>query len=229
MNRVQDVMNGYFYSKGILRALMNIDFVFYGGGILFLVIGTAFSFVGNIIFYTIGLFAFLAGLVGAVAKKDTWGLIIAFSLFGLLHAVLMVIYFINVFTLNAAMLVYVFSEMITIAIAVLFLILSIHLLPSYQVYKQQRAAVQAAAAQAAAAQAAAAAAYAAAHPQAPYAPPAAPSTVCFSCGFPLAPDAVFCPKCGAKQEKPQKKACANCGSELSPDAVFCVKCGTKVQ
>lgn len=237
MDKVQAVLNGYFYSKGFLRGMMNIDFVLYGGGILFLTVGTAFNFVGNVIFATIGLFAFLAGIVAALAKKDTWGLIIAFGLYAILHTVLFVLYFVNVFTFNAVFLTAVFSELIFVGFGVLFMILSIHMLPSYQVYKQQRIAAQAAAAQAAAAQAAAAAAYAAAHPQPVYAaaqpnPYAQPRTgsVCFSCGFPLAHDASFCPKCGSKQEKPavsQVKRCANCGMELASDAVFCVKCGTK--
>lgn len=236
MDKVQAVLNGYFYSKGFLRGMMNIDYVLYGGGIAFLTVGTAFNFIGNVIFATIGLFAFLAGIVAALAKKDTWGLIIAFGLYATLHSVLFVLYFVNVFTINAVYLTVVFSELICIGFGVLFMILSIHVLPSYQVYKQQRIAAQAAAAQAAAAQAAAAAAYAAANPQPVYAAQqnsyAPPSTgsACFSCGFLLAPDVVFCPKCGSKQEKkaaPQVKKCANCGTELASDAVFCVKCGTK--
>lgn len=236
MDKVQAALNEYFSSKGFFKNAMDLNFLFYGGGLLFMVIGSFFYFVGNQLFASIGLLAFLFGIVLSLAKKDTIGLIISFGVFALMYAVLMVIDFVRIFDFkNAAFLVNFFSDIIMGGVSVLFLLLSILKLPAYQAYRQQKIAAKAAAAQAAAAQAAAAAAYAAAHPQPAYTPPAytpppsaAPASVCVSCGFPLTPDAVFCPKCGSKQEKPEKKVCANCGTGLSGDAAFCVKCGTKL-
>jgi len=46
---------------------------------------------------------------------------------------------------------------------------------------------------------------------------------CTNCGYSLAADMIFCPKCGNKQGK----VCRNCQTPLMPDAMFCHKCGTK--
>ena len=39
-------------------------------------------------------------------------------------------------------------------------------------------------------------------------------------------DALFCPYCGTKQEKP-KVFCSKCGAEMDDDAIYCNNCGTK--
>jgi hypothetical protein len=53
---------------------------------------------------------------------------------------------------------------------------------------------------------------------------------CQKCGFQISDSAVFCEKCGAKQEKaPQTKICSNpdCRNEMPADMIFCDKCGTR--
>ena len=49
---------------------------------------------------------------------------------------------------------------------------------------------------------------------------------CEKCGFELAVDDVFCPKCGTKKEV-REKICGKCNQTLSPDDEFCFKCGVK--
>ena len=44
---------------------------------------------------------------------------------------------------------------------------------------------------------------------------------CRACGFEVAPDFAFCPKCGAKQDR----SCPSCGYEVAADFAFCPKCG----
>ena len=48
---------------------------------------------------------------------------------------------------------------------------------------------------------------------------------CVECGHALAPNAKFCPECGAKQQI--KSICSGCGKELAPNAKFCGNCGQK--
>ena len=50
---------------------------------------------------------------------------------------------------------------------------------------------------------------------------------CAKCGSALPEEAVFCPNCGSKVERPCK--CASCGFILDSDAVFCSNCGSKVE
>ena len=50
---------------------------------------------------------------------------------------------------------------------------------------------------------------------------------CFQCDHPLAPDAKFCPRCGAKNQG-TANFCANCGQPVEKDAKFCTACGTPV-
>lgn len=63
---------------------------------------------------------------------------------------------------------------------------------------------------------------------------------CSNCGAPLDADAVFCGKCGAKNEiiapepvieepvaAPEPKKCVQCGAVLEDGAMFCGVCGAK--
>jgi hypothetical protein len=53
---------------------------------------------------------------------------------------------------------------------------------------------------------------------------------CQKCGSQISDSAVFCEKCGAKQEKmPEIKICSNssCKNEMPANMIFCDKCGTK--
>ena len=67
---------------------------------------------------------------------------------------------------------------------------------------------------------------------------------CKTCGAPLAKDAKFCDKCGAKveeavveapaasEEAPAAEAgktCPNCGAAVAADQNFCEKCGQKIE
>lgn len=53
------------------------------------------------------------------------------------------------------------------------------------------------------------------------------SKYCPNCGAVVAPDAMFCSKCGTKVQT--ENSCPNCGATLASDAMFCSKCGTKVK
>ena len=220
MKKVQAALNEYFNQNGFYRSLMNLDFLLYGFGLAFQIIGI-FQFVGSTIFSALGLILFLAGIVFALGKSDEIGLIIALAGFALLQAVGFILSFIGIFNqfVGAAALPGMFASLFLGTLPVIFLICVIHRLPSYVRYKERKRAE--------------AAAYAAAAAQAAYNAQAAygqtgGGTSCAACGYPVAPGTAFCPKCGAKQEPHVKKACAVCGAELSPDAMFCVKCGTKV-
>lgn len=46
---------------------------------------------------------------------------------------------------------------------------------------------------------------------------------CKACGAEIDDNAVFCPKCGKRQDG--KKVCANCGALVEEDAKFCPYCG----
>lgn len=48
---------------------------------------------------------------------------------------------------------------------------------------------------------------------------------CPSCGAPLAPDDLFCRKCGTRVGA---EACGSCGSPVSSDDTFCRKCGASL-
>ena len=65
--------------------------------------------------------------------------------------------------------------------------------------------------------------------------------LCQKCGAELAPTAMFCPKCGAKQEtappppEPEVKVeeaassfCPECGTEVLADTAFCSNCGAQI-
>ena len=222
MNKVQAALNEYFNSKGFFKTAMNIDYIWYGLGAVLLLVGAVFAFPGSNILAILGLYLFWAGVVVGFAKKNDIGLTIAFCAYALIFFVAFIISFVQVFTLAAVMLTSVFTNLIHIAVATLLLICVIKRSEFYarhQVIKQQQAAAYAAAQ-------AQAAAYAASQVKADYTPPAARS--CTVCGSPLAPDAMFCPKCGSRQEIVLPAACPNCGAELKDGAAFCVKCGTKV-
>lgn len=66
--------------------------------------------------------------------------------------------------------------------------------------------------------------------------------LCQNCGAELAEKAMFCPKCGAKQEvippapvqedkAPQAAPsfCPECGTEMPADTTFCSNCGAQIQ
>ena len=46
---------------------------------------------------------------------------------------------------------------------------------------------------------------------------------CVSCGKDIPQGGLFCPYCGAKQEK----YCKKCGNKIASDALFCSSCGEK--
>jgi ribosomal protein L40E len=58
--------------------------------------------------------------------------------------------------------------------------------------------------------------------------------VCQTCESELGLDVTFCPKCGAKQEKPETviveemKTCPNCAARVPLESAFCTSCGTKI-
>ncbi|NMB98242.1 MAG: zinc ribbon domain-containing protein [Clostridiaceae bacterium] len=62
--------------------------------------------------------------------------------------------------------------------------------------------------------------------------------LCIKCEAELDKDALFCPKCGAKQEKQpdeasqsqekERKFCSKCGAEVAEGATFCQGCGSKL-
>lgn len=59
--------------------------------------------------------------------------------------------------------------------------------------------------------------------------------ICASCGSELAPEIVFCSKCGAKQESAPEttaveelKTCPQCAARVPLDSAFCTSCGTKM-
>ena len=56
--------------------------------------------------------------------------------------------------------------------------------------------------------------------------PAAKGSFCPECGNPVAPNARFCPNCGAKQNA--GAACPACGQAVTPGANFCSNCGQKL-
>lgn len=49
---------------------------------------------------------------------------------------------------------------------------------------------------------------------------------CSACGKPLAPNALFCSVCGAKQGG---NTCPSCGKAVLADAIFCASCGKKIR
>ena len=53
------------------------------------------------------------------------------------------------------------------------------------------------------------------------------SKFCSACGTAIAPDANFCPGCGAKQVK-SEKFCPACGKACQPESKFCAGCGQKL-
>ncbi len=50
------------------------------------------------------------------------------------------------------------------------------------------------------------------------------NNVCIRCGAAIAPNAKFCPECGASQAAPK---CVSCGAMLPPGTKFCPECGAK--
>lgn len=50
---------------------------------------------------------------------------------------------------------------------------------------------------------------------------------CCNCNGNIEGDAVFCPECGAKQEKPF--FCSECGTKLEPGERFCPECGNRTE
>ena len=64
--------------------------------------------------------------------------------------------------------------------------------------------------------------------QAPQTPPAqqvqTSNAACVRCGAVIAPNAKFCPECGASQVAPK---CVGCGAALPPGTKFCPECGAK--
>ena len=63
--------------------------------------------------------------------------------------------------------------------------------------------------------------------------------LCTGCKAELEKNAMFCPKCGAKQEKQPdetsqsqekaKKFCSKCGAEVTEGSAFCQSCGSRIQ
>jgi len=64
-----------------------------------------------------------------------------------------------------------------------------------------------------------------ANPSPAAASPQSPSSACGACGAQHAPDARFCPQCGASTVTAQ--TCAQCGAVGAPGMKFCAACGTK--
>lgn len=52
---------------------------------------------------------------------------------------------------------------------------------------------------------------------------------CKNCNFEIDDSALFCPKCGTKTEREEKKTvfCTGCGKQLNENDAFCSSCGKK--
>ena len=55
--------------------------------------------------------------------------------------------------------------------------------------------------------------------------------LCDECGGEITADATFCPACGKKADRPDRKppVCPTCGVTVDEDATFCVDCGTQLK
>ena len=55
--------------------------------------------------------------------------------------------------------------------------------------------------------------------------------LCSECGGELSADATYCPTCGNKADRPDRKPpiCPNCGVTVDEGATFCVDCGTQLK
>lgn len=58
--------------------------------------------------------------------------------------------------------------------------------------------------------------------------------VCVSCNTEIETNAIFCPKCGSKQEEKEKtethekNICPQCGAKVEPKSAYCMACGNKM-
>lgn len=53
--------------------------------------------------------------------------------------------------------------------------------------------------------------------------------ICSKCGYELAGDLDFCPKCGKRRETPSRTFCTSCGAEFDAAFDFCPSCGNGVK
>jgi len=202
VSNVQNSLKDYFNSKPFFRGAMAIDFVIYGLGFVLMVVG---SFVLQIAeaFVNLGIIMFWAGIVFGFAKKNDIGLTIAFSAYGLFNLLILILALARPYGYSF----FSFGSLCHVIIATLLLIATIRGAEYYKKYQQNKQlVVQAAAAQ-----------VAMASQQNGF------IRNCVSCGAPLEGAAIFCSKCGTKQQ--EKQFCPHCGAEISGNSAFCSKCG----
>ena len=200
MKDYRDVLKEHFGSRSPWKSLLGIDYVFYGVGLLFLILSACLMNTYGVwydMFGTLGLLCVVFGLFLAFIKKDEWGMLITTGVCALYYLVMFIVIavqssrYIGLLQISELLYALVFGGLFALALMTSSVL---------KMAKQRRAVTM----------------------------QANNSAVrkCSVCGAPMKADAMFCPNCGAKQEKPK---CPSCGAPVSENDSFCNNCGTKLK
>lgn len=224
MKEYRIALKSHFEAIAGFKKCMDIDFVFWGIGLVFMVLG---SFVGNVagdVITGIGTWMLYFGMALAFIKKNDLGLLI---ITGTLTVVYLVVFIIGAAN-GLAVLSLIFN---TIAFGTLFIL----------AYKASDAAKKAEikrtreAMKASKANAVCKSCGAVLAADAQFCPACGQKVPeparCPQCGASIAEGVAFCDKCGAKLLEEKQEAsvvCINCGAALTDENAFCPACGQKV-
>ena len=94
MKDYRDVLKEHFGSRSPWKSLLGIDYVFYGVGLLFLVLSACLMNTYGVwydMFGTLGLLCVVFGLFLAFIKKDEWGMLITTGVCALYYLVMFIV------------------------------------------------------------------------------------------------------------------------------------------
>ena len=226
------VLREHFESIPAWRSMLNMDFLFYGFGLLCMGVGAFLMFTSPVaysILSGLGKPLFFFGLFLAFVKQDDWGLLIST---GVTCLYMLVVFFIEVFSpyYGAFGITYIIEAVCWGALFGIALKYSTVLARA----KAQSAARAAVYAQQAAAMGIPCTKCGAIIPEGAAfcqrcGAPKTTGPVCSQCGAPLSPGASFCLRCGQPVQQAEPTiTCPQCGAEAKQGAAFCLKCGAKL-
>lgn len=94
MKDYRDVLKEHFGSRSPWKSLLGIDYVFYGVGLLFLILSACLMNTYGVwydMFGTLGLLCVVFGLFLAFIKKDEWGMLITTGVCALYYLVMFIV------------------------------------------------------------------------------------------------------------------------------------------
>ena len=203
MSDYRKAIKEHFEAIPALQGMLAVNYVFYGIGlVLYIIGGFLTSYIAADLLICFGLLLIGFGLFLSFVKRDDLSVMIIFFV----YAFFQLVFFIYTLVAGRGYVIPI-SRLLYLAVAVFLGILALK--SSGKLSEMQRRKIEQTAAMMQQMQ------------------QQASMSRCPNCGAAMAPQAQFCPACGAKKPEPMK--CPSCGAPASEQDTFCNSCGAKLK